>query len=777
MKSTRSASRPQASTRGLREPKTEHATSPSYALTPPSTQRSQSPYPTPERAPQSLGLPSPQTWPRDYRTAPSETRKRRIEEPNDSLKTDTECVGEDSYSCKESVFLSVRTASIANDFSQPGEPPRLLSTPTLSVISDAGYQQQKDLKANQEQESPSKYAEDIIITPSTPTSPPPGRTGPHQESSHTQVKLQVQLMRSSQKIKNPMHVGHQGDFLPKAKLDELINEPSVFRELAARSPSESPSELKSDAESVCAEKRVNLGNGKFKTRSYRQIFSILVLIGESRSIRLFMKEAVSDLDLPLIEHSDDVDPNYNKLFRGDWDGNTQREPLQCTQDWEPGKRRQFCDCQWRVLAPFFSLGAYNHVKHYSLKDQHLLPFIGGKQVHSPDSMRSQSTEIVSGFSQVFRVWIHPDHHGFHECGPDAQRGFAIKLLQNMDEHVFRKEVNMLKKFSGEGSHPHVVSVLATYEQSGRYHLIFHWADGDLLRYWRKICPNPTFNYGTVLWVAKQLSGLACGLSRFHRHYTNDDHDASNRMEDGDHDGKERPQKRTRLDDTHPPPVQVAGSSESGPRNKKEQFGRHGDLKPQNILFFPSSEDKRGILKISDLGQAELHSACSKTRRNTKDIYTLTYRPPETDVEPLVIRQSGDIWSLGCIFLEFVSWMLGGMVLVEEFQKRRMSWDERLQMDSDTFYEREKVEPLQHVGARLKGSVTKHIKLLRSLPNCTDYFKDVLDLISEGMLVIDDSSYSRRDECGKIRSRLQEAYKKCQHQRLYAVGAQGAMDIG
>ncbi|RSL72206.1 hypothetical protein CEP51_011921 [Fusarium floridanum] len=777
MKPTRSASRPQASKRGLRQPKTEHVTSPSHALTPPSTQRSHSPYQTLEQAPQFLGLPSPQTWPKDYRTPPSETRKRRIEESNDFLKADTECVDEDSHSCKEGISLSVRSASKANDFSQPGEPPRLPSTPTLSVISDAGYQQQKDLKAKQEQESPSKYAGDIIVTPSTPTSPSPGGTSPHQQSSRTQFELQAQLMNSWEKIKNPMRAGYQGNFLPKVKLDKLINEDSVFCELAARSPSESPSELRNVAKAVCVEENVDTGGGKFKTRSCRQIFAVLVLIDQSTSIRLFLKEGVSDLDLPLIEHCDDVNPNHNMLFRGNWDGDTQREPLHCTKYWSPRIRRLFCEDQWMVLAPFFSLGAYNHVNHYPLKDQHLLPFVRGEQVLSLEPMRSQSGEIVGGYSQVFRVWIHSDHHGFHHCGPDAQRGFAIKQLQKMEEDVFRKEVNMLKKFSGDGSHPHVVSVLATYEQSGRYHLIFHWADGDLLRYWKNICPTPTFDYDTVLWVAKQLSGLTDGLYRFHRHYTDDDHDASHQREDGSHREEEPPQKRTRLNDTPPPPTQGAGSSESSSGPKKEQFGRHGDLKPQNILLFPSPEDNRGVLKISDLGQAELRSARSKTRWDTKDAYTLTYRPPETDVERCVIRQSGDIWSLGCLFLEFVTWMLGGMELVVDFENQRLSWDQRLQMKSDTFYERENVDTLQHVGARLKDSVITHIQQLRLHRNCTEYFRDVLDLISERMLIIDDSTPSRREECGKIRSRLKKAYEKCKNQKLYAVGLQGEMDIG
>ncbi|KAL6362609.1 hypothetical protein LRP88_03900 [Fusarium phalaenopsidis] len=662
-----------------------------------------------EHEPQSFGPPSPYPWPGNYQPSSSDVRKRRIEEPNDTLMADTGYISENQQAHEESFPMGVRGASIANDFSQPGKLQRLTPTKTLSIVSDAGNQQYKDHKANKERGSHHENARDTALTPSIPPGPGPGQTRSSQKSPRSKFQLQRELRMACQEIKSPMHNGQKRHFLPKEKLDELINEASVTRELATRLPSggrRDYAQLESVAKAVCTEEEAKLDDGKFKTRSYRQIFAILVFIGESASIQLFMEHCVSDLDLPLIEDSAPEDQYWNELYRGNADGEAQGEPLECTQDWSPENKKLFCEYQWMMLAPFFSLGTYNHVKHYKLKDQHLLPFIEGEQISSPESMRSQSTERAGGFSQVFRVWIHPDHHNFHDCGPDPQRGFAIKQLRKTDENVFKKEVDMLKKFSGDGSHDHVVSVLATYEQFGTYHLIFHWADGDLFRYWNQICPAPTFDYNTVLWMAEQLCGLADGLLRFHRHYTDQDHDPNDQMEDRNIHETARPMKRTRFSNPEPSPAQVARSSESGHRDKREKYGRHGDLKPENILLFPSPKDNPGVLKISDLGQAELHSTCSKTRRESRGVNTLTYRPPESDIEPHLISRASDIWSLGCIFLEFVTWMLGGMTHVDKFKRKRMSRDLYLHMDSDTFYQLERIDNFQHVGAKLKDSVTE-----------------------------------------------------------------------
>ncbi|TDZ31023.1 Cyclin-dependent kinase 3 [Colletotrichum spinosum] len=289
---------------------------------------------------------------------------------------------------------------------------------------------------------------------------------------------------------------------------------------------------------------------------------------------------------------------------------------------------------------------------------------------------------------------------------------------------------MLKKFTGEGAHDHVVSVLATYKQHGQFHLIFHRADADLFHYWKTICPNPVMDYDTVLWIAKQLEGLSDGLLRFHKRYTI---------------LRRRCEAHADPEDVEPHST-VRGCRSEQRQNfkcgdcdgvmkatREERFGRHGDLKPENLLWFSDPNnpiDKKGTIKITDFGQAELHSVETKSYRRTNGIDTLTYRSPECEIQPLVIRQSSDVWSLGCIFLEFVTWALGGSKLVQEFKKKRMLYDARMRMDTDIFFELVMVPELRHCGAKLKLAVSRHMDELSQRSDCSQYFRDVLGLIRQ-----------------------------------------------
>lgn len=84
----------------------------------------------------------------------------------------------------------------------------------------------------------------------------------------------------------------------------------------------------------------------------------------------------------------------------------------------------------------------------------------------------------------------------------------------------------------------------------------------------------------------------------------------------------------------------------------------------------------------------------------------TYRAPEYDIASKV-SPSYDIWSLGCVLLEFVTWYLLGGKGVEEFSKRRAAEDSQ-EIHEDRFFNfvdiaKEDAEPPQ-MGARAKESV-------------------------------------------------------------------------
>jgi serine/threonine protein kinase len=145
------------------------------------------------------------------------------------------------------------------------------------------------------------------------------------------------------------------------------------------------------------------------------------------------------------------------------------------------------------------------------------------------------------------------------------------------------------------------------------------------------------------------------------------------------------------------PIQVDPDSKVptffGPKfqgeDNNKQYGRHGDINPANILWYNTGADNDascGTLKIADFGQAELSSLHSKTKRKHV-ANTMTYRPPECDLEPSIIRQSYDIWCLACVYLEFIASLLGGSELCKKFAISRLSPDIfLLNQPSDTYYQ-------------------------------------------------------------------------------------------
>lgn len=211
---------------------------------------------------------------------------------------------------------------------------------------------------------------------------------------------------------------------------------------------------------------------------------------------------------------------------------------------------------------------------------------------------------------------------------------------------------------------HLIQLLATYEQSNKYYLIFPWAKTDLHGYWTLICPNPLPEPGdrdaTLDWLAEQCQGLADGLTYIHRRFT------SSRSSLLYHSESLRP-ACARAKVQVPDPGQIASI--------KELFGRHGDIKPQNILWFPCTNGGRGTLKITDFGITAFNQKPLEDYQHGDSFAcTHTYAAPESSVtlNQVPLGPIYDIWSLGCVYLEFLAWWFGGWALVEMFAQSRLT---------------------------------------------------------------------------------------------------------
>jgi serine/threonine protein kinase len=187
-----------------------------------------------------------------------------------------------------------------------------------------------------------------------------------------------------------------------------------------------------------------------------------------------------------------------------------------------------------------------------------------------------------GYGTVWKVRIHHAHHNFlsstvsntlsyliakaiSNISQDLNPHFAVKEIrpQTDDEVAFLDEVRVLERFSGPNSgHTHLIRLLLTFKHRGKYYLVFPWADSNLADLWRS---EQMFDSSErdVIWLMDQCLGVADGLKKIHNH-------KSWPLQPGmANDGLQTP-------------------------NSYKTLGRHGDIKPENILIFklPSSATRK-----------------------------------------------------------------------------------------------------------------------------------------------------------------------------------------
>jgi serine/threonine protein kinase len=156
--------------------------------------------------------------------------------------------------------------------------------------------------------------------------------------------------------------------------------------------------------------------------------------------------------------------------------------------------------------------------------------------------------------------------------------------------------------------------------------------------------------------------------------------------------------------------------------------RHGDLKPDNILHFTDGVD---ALVIADVGVSKIHKVATDIRRGEtlNQATTKAYQGPDVCVDAYYQRpraRTYDIWSLGCIYLEFVIWLMYGYDAVGAFRDIRGPPDYR-------FY--------QYLGkgkAVVDPAVIEAMKLLFDDQLCEPgtAINDLLKLIEMNLLVVD-----------------------------------------
>ncbi|PVH79109.1 HET-domain-containing protein, partial [Cadophora sp. DSE1049] len=455
----------------------------------------------------------------------------------------------------------------------------------------------------------------------------------------------------------------------------------------------------------------------------KRLFAILINIGLTNeklvgAIRQFLEISFGDASLPITNDNVHAIPFFGKK-------------IDRQLRWDSRLKREFRFKQFEYLAPVFSSDNLD----MELDAQYIFPFIA-----------RHGDRKTGGFGEVYQVDVHPSHHKTPILTFNNERSsIAVKhitAINSTDEAKLRtlkaewkKEVNAhidISKCNEDGPHPNIIEFIAAVTKGDNRYLLFRWADGGNLQEFWQSNAKPQLTVALVRDVIKQLRGLAHALEKLHGY----------------------------------------GGGDSS--------YRHGDMKPENILRVrtrPIAEGQGssidvGILKIADMGLAKHHTVLTELRPPTSMKYsTYRYEPPEIVLEKST-KSGGrsrrqDIWSIGCVTLEFIIWLLYGFPSLNDFNKKYVVDA----MDQLCPYFEIEGKVGENKRAKLHPAVEETMDLLSKDQECKvgvdSAIKDLLSIVRTKLLVVNLNVESvARATAKELRLALQDIVDKGEGNESY-----------
>ncbi|KAM7215588.1 Heterokaryon incompatibility protein (HET) domain containing protein [Rhypophila decipiens] len=426
---------------------------------------------------------------------------------------------------------------------------------------------------------------------------------------------------------------------------------------------------------------------------------------------------------------------------------------------------RFHQDQFVFLSPVFTRTKFTYILHAKCP----LPFL----------TEERRTVKDGNFSTVSETTVHPDHFEGHlnnTTMPGGNEGgikVALKKLKELTsepgykvEDAWAREVSALEELGVTRTcHDHLVLPFAAIKRDREHYIMFEWADGGSLRdIWVKQGVDPRdLTADRVRCVLEELKGISGALSFLHKNTENGGRgadvaagDVSRDLHGHDPDrsswsASQVPEMRllnaqnVQSPMQSVPDIQVSGESswediysseETEPET--EAHWRHGDLKPDNILAFRPEDSGRwlGTLKIADMGLAKQHMfKTSKRMERTGQKYTtIRYEAPEAMPnfqDPRSRRY--DIWSMGCVILEFIILLLHGNRGLNEFYNERTEQERSMDTLYFTIIDRA-------TGAAQVSKTVEHwIEGILSDPECNrgsgSALRDLTMLVKDRLLVV------------------------------------------
>ncbi|OIW27242.1 hypothetical protein CONLIGDRAFT_645529 [Coniochaeta ligniaria NRRL 30616] len=514
--------------------------------------------------------------------------------------------------------------------------------------------------------------------------------------------LEDQLLESYCGVGDGVDTERSGRFIPRGTLEQLITKDIVVETLANPPVDDMDSEqIRGYAERICHAPGLDE-----HAPTYRKLFAILILIGRPEDIVLFIRHGVDDSKLPLISI---VRPGTDRTVYLCLQQSPQH-PLHFLKQWSSDDCSVFDREQWAMIAPYFAKGNGGQALSYELHEKAVLPWIRVNRYHD----LRQSYHVTN-------VEIHPHHHEFHDYLL-SDGTFALRRLESGGNTDIVSEVEAWRLFSGDRGHPNLVSLLTTFKKGDDHHLLFHWAESNLLAFWGNVVPGDPLLFEHLCWLIRQCRDIAGGVRHIHEVIYD-------------------------------------------PESSMIPAGFHWaiDINPDNLLVYKKRDDShdRGTIMLTNYCHCFSRRALDLVSEMDDSRFLLSpkYGPPDPK-----ISSSSDIWSLGCVYLEFITWYLGGWDYVVEFWAMRQSEELDQQPDFDSgprFFDIVTAADGEPTEARVKSQVVTWISVLRSHECCSEPIHLFLDLILNSMLVVEgadsDSNPLKRATSSEVYKRLDDIY--------------------
>ncbi|KAI5920485.1 kinase-like domain-containing protein [Camillea tinctor] len=428
------------------------------------------------------------------------------------------------------------------------------------------------------------------------------------------------------------------------------------------------------------------------------VLAVLTMVSRQTEIVEFMRH-IRDSALPL-----EGNLKENRISTFSLNNGAGRTELRCFDNWATFVKEGFMTWQWAFNVPHLSLKD-GKARDYKFDNRHVLPWCDAginEPEETPESSSDSSRQANEGaFGEVTPIGIDPQCDGFGETFKElglTKRIYALKVLKSrpFTEAAYEREASQLKRFNGK-INPHLVTLLASYTFKGYAHFLFPWADSNLSTFWKTSQPerNPSF----VRWLADQFLGITRAVLTIH---------------EPDHLKEDSP-----------------------------LYGRHGDIKPDNILCYTVKGCDYKRLVVADFGLSSIHHEATRTYvPDTRKPVTPGYRPPESDtiVSNCQISRNYDIWTLGCLFMEILVWYLGNNEMLLKFQHDRIS--QYIVGNLNIFYaiyakkdhtDGYPADP--NVVIQVKPQVVKYYEKIYEHKDCSRFIRDVCKAIEDHMLLV------------------------------------------